>query len=144
VVIVVCIDYTNTEVTDKSNLKYTYKVTFIEGSETKYLETQVDSQTNTVLLNNRHGIRVVFVIDGTIGVFSPMALLRNLVTTLGLLAVSSTITDQLMIKLLPQKKAYKQYKYEKTENFSELRLRSRQESLVLVSSHSYPTLEVLR
>jgi hypothetical protein len=121
VVIVVIVDYTNRK-SDMSELKYTYRASAIAGTEIKFLEPSI-LPNNNVLLNNRHGVRVVFVLGGTIGSFNFMALLRNLVAALGLLKVSSLITDQLMLRVLPQRDLYEDYKYQKTEDFSDIRER---------------------
>jgi hypothetical protein len=119
VVLVVIVDYTNKN-SKTDELKYTYRVSSINGTETKYLESQVLSD-NSVLLNNRHGIRVVFVIGGTIGQFDLISLLKNLVAALGLLKLSTLITDQLMLRVMPQKEMYLEYKYQKTADFSDIR-----------------------
>ena len=67
------------------------------------------------------GIRVTFIQSGKFYEFDFSVLLTTLVTSLALLAVSSTLVNLLMTHVLPMKALYKDHKYEVTEDFSHWR-----------------------
>jgi hypothetical protein len=69
---------------------------------------------------------------GLIGAFSFITLLINLVSGIVLIKVATTVVDMVAIRLLPQKDYYRQYKYEETVDFSDLR-----EGKVQVGEDSY-------
>ena len=64
------------------------------------------------------GIRVTFIQSGKFYEFSFSVLLTTLVTSLALLAISSTLVNLLMTQVLPMKALYKDHKYDVTEDFS--------------------------
>jgi hypothetical protein len=45
----------------------------------------------------------------------------NLVSGLVLVKIATTIVDVVALRLLPQRALYQRYKYEKTEDFSDIR-----------------------
>jgi hypothetical protein len=135
-VIVVFIDYTN-RVSALNELKYSYKAFTIEGTEVKNLDLSVSENGLGAMELNRHGIRIVFVPTGTLGTFDFMSLMRNLVTALGFLKVSTIITDQLMVRIFPQKDLYEKCKFEKTEDFSDMDKQMKEEGEVQVTEHRY-------
>eukprot|EP00039_Didymoeca_costata_P019693 m.338581 g.338581 ORF g.338581 m.338581 type:complete len:491 (+) comp18468_c0_seq1:13-1485(+) len=101
-------------------MSYTYRPRILNNVEFKVVTRQLLGDNETITIN-RHGVRIVFVQSGRIGVFSFQALLITLVSSLALLAVSSTIVNLLMTKVLGYKEFYKFSKYELTQDFSELR-----------------------
>ncbi|KAG4091117.1 hypothetical protein H8356DRAFT_1709489 [Neocallimastix lanati (nom. inval.)] len=135
-VIVVIIEYNN-----KQNLiEYKYKPSLIENAEMKVLElvtdvNHVNSKVISSLNNdeeiknesvgwieyNRHGIEIKFVQLGNIGQFDFMALCMNLVASIAMLSVASTVVESLMLYILPEKGVYRRYKFEITDDFSDIR-----------------------
>jgi len=59
---------------------------------------------------NRHGIEIKFVQLGNIGKFDFMALCMNLVASIAMLSVASTIVESLMLYVLPEKGDYRKLK----------------------------------
>lgn len=119
VVIVIVIDYEN--VPFKENvIKYKYLPQVIDGAEYKVTET-IFNDDNSYTIKDRHGIRLVFQQYGQIGEFDFMALLTNLVAALALFKVATFLVELLMLKFLPQKDQYEQFKFEETFDFSDIR-----------------------
>lgn len=119
VVIVIVIDYENVPFKDNV-IKYKYLPQVIDGAEYKVTET-IFNDDNSYTIKDRHGIRLVFQQYGQIGVFDFMALLTNLVAALALFKVATFLVELLMLKFLPQKDQYEQFKFEKTLDFSDIR-----------------------
>lgn len=118
ITVVVTIDYSNFD--DIDNPVYRYYATAIAGSNAK--STQVfDADGNTRTVHDRHGVRFVFAQTGRIGAFDIQTTLIQLVTSLGLISVATILVDLIMLKLLPHKKKYGEYKYEVTQDFSDIR-----------------------
>jgi len=136
-VIVIIIEYTN-----KGNtIEYKYKPTLIENAEMKILElvrdgdyinpdvikslssskVNLENKSNGWIEYNRHGIEIKFVQLGSIGQFDFMALCMNLVASIAMLSVASTIVESLMLYILPQKGVYRRFKFEITDDFSDIR-----------------------
>jgi len=59
---------------------------------------------------DRHGIRILVKQTGDVGEFDGATLLVSLTSSLGLLAVASTIVDMVMTSVLPLRHIYAQYK----------------------------------
>ena len=68
---------------------------------------------------DRHGIRLVFTVTGTVGHYDTQTLLMQLVTSMGLFAGAVTIVDQSAQRWLKERNLFKKYKYEETPIFSE-------------------------
>eukprot|EP01092_Planopodium_desertum_P009187 TRINITY_DN3939_c0_g1_i1.p1 TRINITY_DN3939_c0_g1~~TRINITY_DN3939_c0_g1_i1.p1 ORF type:complete len:101 (-),score=11.64 TRINITY_DN3939_c0_g1_i1:26-328(-) len=73
-----------------------------------------------MVVRNRHGIRVAFLITGQIGYFGFGALLNALVSGLVLTKMAATLADLIALQFMPQKKLYKKHKFEVTDDFSTL------------------------
>jgi len=134
-VVVIIIEYNNR----KEDIEYKYKPTLIKGAEMKILELVPDinfvsskifdkvGADNTIndsvgwLEYNRHGIEIKFVQLGNIGKFDFMALCMNLVASIAMLSVASTIVESLMLYVLPEKGDYRKLKYLISEDFSDIR-----------------------
>jgi len=133
-VIVVIIEYNN----NQDKIQYKYKPSLIENAEMKVLELVNDiNYVNKNILPlvgddginesvgwleyNRHGIEIKFVQLGDIGQFDFMALCMNLVASIAMLSVASTVVESLMLYILPEKGIYRRFKYELTEDFSDIR-----------------------
>ncbi|KAM9996721.1 hypothetical protein ACTFIZ_001669 [Dictyostelium cf. discoideum] len=118
VVLFVFITYSNTYTYSTSDFRYVYSVQQIANTIYDVPEIVILKDINTRLLLKRHGIRVIFIQTGTIGSFHFQTLLLTLVSGLGLLAVATTVVDQLAIRLLPQRKSYSSLKFQVTESMS--------------------------
>ena len=97
----------------------------VKGSSYKYYETEYSNYRETRKLVNMHGIYIQAVQGGELRGFNFNNLLIQLTTALTLLAVATTLTDYCALYLLPDAPAYTKYKYEQTEDFSDLRDRER-------------------
>jgi hypothetical protein len=51
--------------------------------------------------------------------FDFMALMRNLITALGFLKLSSLLTDHLMVRAFPKKEFYEKCKFQKSMDFNQ-------------------------
>jgi len=120
-VIIVLIEYSNFLNRSASGTMYTYKVLPIIGTEYKTEEVVYTNFPTQRVINNRHGIRLLFIQTGEIGQFNFQILLLTLVSGLALIAASTTLVDILAIYFMPQKANYYKYKYTKTVDFSDLR-----------------------
>mmetsp|Transcript_35742 Transcript_35742/g.93460 ORF Transcript_35742/g.93460 Transcript_35742/m.93460 type:complete len:490 (-) Transcript_35742:181-1650(-) len=103
------------------NIRYTYKPRILSDLEYKVEELVADENSTSQVEYNRHAIRILTVQTGRLGKFSFQALLITLVSALGLLAVSATIVNLIMTKLLPLSAFYQFAKTEVTEDFSVFR-----------------------
>eukprot|EP00038_Savillea_parva_P003044 m.120417 g.120417 ORF g.120417 m.120417 type:complete len:462 (-) comp11053_c2_seq1:262-1647(-) len=109
------------------SLSYDYKPRILSDLEYKVEELVSDENSTSQVVYNRHAIRLLLVQTGRLGQFSFQALLITLVSALGLLAVSATIVNLIMTKLLPMAPFYKFSKVEVTEDFSVIRDAAKQE-----------------
>jgi len=134
-VIVIIIEYQNKQET----IEYKYKPTLIHNAEMKVLELVAKSEhVSSKLFNkistdstindstgrhefNRHGIEIKFVQLGQIGEFDFMSLCLSLVASIAMLSIASKIVESLMLYVLPEKGDYRDYKFEISEDFSDLR-----------------------
>jgi hypothetical protein len=69
---------------------------------------------------NRHGVRIIVVMSGRLGVFSLQSLLINLTVSLGLLSLATVITDFVAFNLCPWRAMYNQYMLRKTVDMSDV------------------------
>jgi hypothetical protein len=83
--------YDNTFSFDLSKFRYSYRVAHVAKTSYKMEEVVPVNVTSRVLLN-RHGLKIVVDVTGSIGRFDAQTLLIQLVSSMGLLAVASTIT----------------------------------------------------
>ncbi|EGG13721.1 putative purinergic receptor [Cavenderia fasciculata] len=83
-------------------------------SDTKYkaIEPIYTTDVNHRVVFNRHGVKIIFIQTGTLGVFDFQTMLLTFVSGIGLVTVSTLIVDVLAVKLLPQKEKYQQLKYQ--------------------------------
>ncbi|CAI2175271.1 6088_t:CDS:2, partial [Funneliformis geosporum] len=128
VVIVIVIEYKNVPSKD-NEIKYKYFPQVINGAEYKVTES-IFNNDNSYTIKDRHGIRLVFQQYGQIGEFDFISLLTNLVAALALFKVATFLVELLMLKCLPQKDQYEHFKYEETQDFSEIRKGSDKGSII--------------
>ncbi|KAJ3056249.1 cytochrome c oxidase subunit 1 [Rhizophlyctis rosea] len=119
IVITVVIDYKNRQ-SEHAELKYKYIPSKVRNQEFKILQN-VPQSDGTILNLNRHGVKVTFVQTGSIGTFDFLTLLKNLVAAFALLSVARLVVEKSMLWILPMRHVYKEYKFESTEDFSDLR-----------------------
>ncbi|KNE67896.1 hypothetical protein AMAG_19722 [Allomyces macrogynus ATCC 38327] len=117
IVIVVEINYQN-KLLNPSKLLYSYRASVITGAESKEIHLRATPNNTNVRSFNLHGIRVKFVQAGAIGQFELISLLTNMVASLALLRLAVIFVEVLMLHVLPERKAYHEYKYQVTEEFS--------------------------
>ena len=86
------------------------------GSSYKVSVPFYESYRQKRTLLNAHGIRIAVLLGGEFHQFEIVAFLVTLTTAFGLLAVSTTVVDSLMLYILPEKEKYLQAKYERTEH----------------------------
>ncbi|KAJ3042813.1 cytochrome c oxidase subunit 1 [Rhizophlyctis rosea] len=119
IVITVVIDYKN-RATEYSELTYKYRPSKVANQEFKALQNMM-LPNGTNLNINRHGVRIVFVQTGSIGTFDFLTLLKNLVAAFALLSVARLVVEKAMLWILPMRHVYKNYKFESTDDFSDIR-----------------------
>ena len=73
----------------------------------------------------QYGVRILVATSGRIGYFNIQALLVNLMVSLGLMSVTATIMEFVVLSLCPLRGLYKQLKERETVKISELRLAGR-------------------
>jgi hypothetical protein len=78
------------------------------------------NEDKSVTYLERHGIKLVFAQTGSIGIFSPIALLNNLIAAMALLSLATLTVDTIMLKLLPKKDLYNDAKFQETLNLNDL------------------------
>lgn len=106
------------QATGGDSMTYYYQPKVLADLEYKVEEIRYEDDGMTYNIYNRHGIRVNFLQSGKFYEFKFLVLLTTLVTSLALLAVSSTVVNLLMTMVLPMRHLYKDHKYEITEDFS--------------------------
>jgi hypothetical protein len=114
--------YSNVDSDTSTRTVYTYTVTQVKNIPYKGYENIYLNATSR-LLRDRHGIKMVFVQDGSIGRFDFQTMLIQLVSALGLMSVATLVVDMLMLYLMPLRDFYNRYKYQVTEDFSDVRHR---------------------
>lgn len=123
--IITTVEYSN-RVSNPKELKYDYKfytipdVNVISQEPTKPVAGGLSQRS-------WYGVRLVFLVIGSIGKFDFPTLLTSLVNGLVLVKVATTIVDLLILYIMPDKNIYKRHKFEVTEDFSDLRQQSKSE-----------------
>eukprot|EP01138_Halocafeteria_seosinensis_P008238 gb/GECG01008419.1/.p1 GENE.gb/GECG01008419.1/~~gb/GECG01008419.1/.p1 ORF type:complete len:460 (+),score=40.76 gb/GECG01008419.1/:1-1380(+) len=117
------IHYDNYFSYNPSNVRYTIRVHAIKNTGFEVEQPlhwyDFSDMEKTVFL--RYGIEIVVKQTGTIGWFNFVHLLTVLVTSLGLLAVSSTLVNFTAFSLLPLKYVYRQYRQIDSAHFEEIK-----------------------
>eukprot|EP01110_Echinostelium_bisporum_P009751 TRINITY_DN34006_c0_g1_i1.p1 TRINITY_DN34006_c0_g1~~TRINITY_DN34006_c0_g1_i1.p1 ORF type:complete len:371 (-),score=117.97 TRINITY_DN34006_c0_g1_i1:14-1126(-) len=113
------IKYSNRQSHPKE-LKYTYDFKALKGSDVVAMAPSVRT-SDGFMQRTVHGIRILFLVTGSIGKFDFPTLLTSIVNGFVLLKLSSTIVDLLLLYVMPEKDLYKKSKFETTEDFSDMR-----------------------
>jgi hypothetical protein len=90
---------------------YHYRAHLVSRSYKAYVPFYHTYRQSRTLLS-AHGIRIAVLINGEFHHFEWITFLITLTTALGLLAVSTTVADSLMLYILPEKEQYAKAKYE--------------------------------
>jgi hypothetical protein len=115
IVLIVFITYSNTYTYSLSNLRYTIKVAAITNTKFKSVQPVFTKNTDTRVIWNRHGLRIICLQSGELGKFDFQALLLSFVSGLGLVTASTVIVDIIAFYIMKPKKTYIQHRYEVTE-----------------------------
>jgi len=70
------------------------------------------------LQRNWYGVRILYLVVGTIGNFDFVTLLTSLVSGMVLIKVATVIVDILLLYFLPEKKLYSKHKFEYAEEYN--------------------------
>eukprot|EP01059_Diplonema_ambulator_P014620 TRINITY_DN25540_c0_g1_i1.p1 TRINITY_DN25540_c0_g1~~TRINITY_DN25540_c0_g1_i1.p1 ORF type:complete len:568 (+),score=60.61 TRINITY_DN25540_c0_g1_i1:58-1704(+) len=117
-VFIVMINY-NTPKMRLSELRYEYDVQHIPKAQFKTVIATRTAADSTAYYN-RHGLRIIFVQKGFLTQFSFKAVLLTLVTGIALFSLAKIIVELVVMKLLPDRKVYENYKYMVTKNFADI------------------------
>merc|ERR1712228_408179 len=117
IVLIVLITYDNTYATHDRNPKYTLRVIRIKRAEYKVIES-VYLNSTIRMIRDRHGVYISFEQGGKIGKFNFQTSLITLVTSLGLLGLSTLIVDLLMLYCCKHKTNYFKDKYAFTAKYA--------------------------
>ena len=112
--------YSNTDTYNLYDVNYHIDVTRINKTEFKAVQPILTKNITSRKLYNRHGVRLVFQQVGQLGRFDFQTMLLSFVSGLGLLAAATLVVDQLAVRVLPQRKIYREYKINETEEIDEL------------------------
>ena len=88
--------------------------------EAEYESVGKESAWNNRIYLDKHGVKFTLSQIGSLAVFSFTDLLVTLTTSLALLALSTTVVDNLAVNILPLKKLYAASKYDTTVDFDAL------------------------
>lgn len=117
IIILIGISYENTVLDSPT---YTYQVSRVPKNEYKVVQI-TDDGSDARIYDDRHGIKIIFVQSGRIGKFDLQTALMQLVTSLGLLSISTLVVDNIMLLLMPLRAWYNKYKFQETVDFSEIK-----------------------
>jgi len=113
------IEYSNIQ---SSSTQYTYSVSKFPHSETTLHQILYNSDNSTIRqIYQRNGVKFFFRQTGQIGRPDIQTAIIQLVSALGLLSVATLVVELFMLYLLPNKKEYTKYKFNETEDFSDVR-----------------------
>eukprot|EP01112_Ceratiomyxa_fruticulosa_P001531 TRINITY_DN1171_c0_g2_i2.p1 TRINITY_DN1171_c0_g2~~TRINITY_DN1171_c0_g2_i2.p1 ORF type:complete len:381 (-),score=42.48 TRINITY_DN1171_c0_g2_i2:41-1183(-) len=116
IILLVYITYSNTFSYDLSNIRYTYQLFQVKNTKFKALESLFNPMNPSErMIFNRHGIRFIFLQVGELGAFDFQTMLLSFVSGIGLMTVSTMVVDVVFLRILPQRKTFKAYKYQVTK-----------------------------
>jgi len=128
-VLVIQIEYTNTHDSSWLGLRitpfnnppqptYTYRVFTTAASKYRTTKTFNDPSDTDRIIRVYNGLRIVVEQSGNIASFSFSQFIVVFTSALGLLAVSTTLTELIMLHLLPKKNEYRKTKFYETEDMN--------------------------
>eukprot|EP01062_Namystynia_karyoxenos_P014992 TRINITY_DN15431_c0_g2_i1.p1 TRINITY_DN15431_c0_g2~~TRINITY_DN15431_c0_g2_i1.p1 ORF type:complete len:581 (+),score=162.10 TRINITY_DN15431_c0_g2_i1:75-1817(+) len=127
--VVLSIEYSNRnawEMPTGADIHFEYRVAALRGTayrqqDHEWVAFDWASGRFVKQLSVRQGVRIVAVQSGMLQAFALQVLLLQLTTSLALLAVASAAVDAIALNLLPHRNEYTAYKFQVTEDFSDLR-----------------------
>jgi len=122
-VILLSVVYDNVEnyLSGSPAILYHYRPQLITEIDDYAIDSIYTAYPNNRTVVNRKGIRIVGLMAGEIGSFTFQALLIQLTTSIALIKVATTAVDLLAIHLLPRRVLYKNAKFEKTDDFGDIK-----------------------
>jgi len=96
-------------------LFYRYDISVIPAVDSVAFQPSTLVSDTQLTATKRNGIKLIFIIAGTIGLFDWQTLLMNLAGGFVLLKLATTIVDLLMEYAMPDKDKYKEHKYEESD-----------------------------
>jgi len=133
VLLMMVVDYGN-DGYSTSKLKYEYSVIQIPGVSVIAQQPGQFITPTSYSQRTWYGIRVIFLLTGTIGKFDFPTLLTALVNGMVLVKLATTVVDILLLYVMPDKALYSKHKFELTEDFSDVRLQQKSASQLSVRS----------
>lgn len=117
-VLVVTIEYSNQGSYNPYKVGYIARVSLVEKAEFKVQEIVRDGdRTDERFVLDRHGVRLMVKQTGELGMFDMTTLLIQLVTSLALLSLSTTITDYVMIYVMKHRDEFSELKFATSRDF---------------------------
>lgn len=113
--LVAVITYTN-YVTEPKKFKYTYQLYSMPKQDVISMQPSQDVPGGT-MQRNWYGVRIIFMVVGSIGYFDFPTLLTSLVNGLVLIKVATVVVDMMLLYILPDKRIYTRHKFELPEVF---------------------------
>mmetsp|Transcript_26620 Transcript_26620/g.70020 ORF Transcript_26620/g.70020 Transcript_26620/m.70020 type:complete len:452 (+) Transcript_26620:196-1551(+) len=104
--------------TGRKHINYFYSVSLLPDSSYKFESTVYDLGLDQRWVKTKYGLRLVVLQQGSIGQFDFLTLLLTGTASLSLLAVATVLVDFLATNILADRKAYKDYKVQKTAAFN--------------------------
>ncbi|PFX25533.1 P2X receptor E [Stylophora pistillata] len=128
IVLHMAINYQNAKSTwlGTGDIEYSYQVRRIPYADyrvnevipvidaTDFTNPSLERHQEKRLFRKRYGIKIEFHQSGRLGHFSFPALLQHLVSAVGLLTLTATIVDILVLYILPYKSEYRRFVYEES------------------------------
>jgi len=105
---------------DTSQITYSIRVRQVAGTEFKSQESVFSDWPSTYTDYNRHGVRLIFETEGTVGTFDFQTLLINLIAGAALVSLATVAVDLIALYVLPQKTTYREYMLEETPDLKEI------------------------
>lgn len=96
---------------------YTISVAAFPADTFKHSEVPTAGDGKTRIFTLKYGTMIIVKQTGTLAFFDYLPALIALTTAMALLAVSNTVTELLMLNILPRKEAYQELKFQESEDF---------------------------
>jgi len=97
---------------------YTYRISTRTSYDFQKTKTFDDPREDKRTTRTYSGVRLVVEQSGKIALFQMATFLVTMTTALGLMAVSNTLTDMIMLYILQHKEIYKKHKYHRSKDFN--------------------------
>lgn len=112
------IDYSNTFSYNTNKIRYQYRFEPIYSAKFKGLETIVTKNISSRVVYNRHGLRLIILQTGQLGVFDFQTLLLSVVTGMALITIAGLMIDYAIKYFRPLKNQYAPEKFIETEDWA--------------------------